>query len=208
MDWRQTKAAQLFYQVLDEYIEPYAENLSSNHASLIGLGLAVLVPWGFSLAAILGVFLMALSAVSDGLDGFLPRERGEQTRFGAFVDSTLDRCADFFYLMGFWVFARSLAMETFWFTALLLLALLGTFVISYSKARMESLGGRCDIGLMDRKVRTIYLLAWGLLLAVIPPARVAVLWIGLVPYLVLLLFTVWQRMGLARRILDQERETV
>lgn len=208
MDWRQTKAAQLYYRVLDQYIAPRAENLSSNQTSLIGLGLAVLVPWGFSLAAILGVLFMALSAASDGLDGHLARQRGEQTRFGAFLDSTLDRCADFFYLMGFWVFARSIALDTFWFSALLLLALLASFLISYCKARLEALGGQCDIGLMDRTARTVYLLVWGLLLAVIPPARPLILWIGLAGYLILVLVTVWQRVSLAQRVLDQERETV
>lgn len=208
MDWRQTKAAQLYYRVLDQYLAPCAEKLSSNQVSLIGLGLAVLVPWGFSLAALLGVFFMALSAASDGLDGHLARQRDEQTRFGAFLDSTLDRCADFFYLAGFWVFANSLAFDAFWFSALLLLALLASFLISYSKARLEALGASCDIGLMDRTARTVYLLAWGLLLAVIPPARIPILWIGIAGYLPLVLVTVWQRVILARRVLDQEGEIV
>lgn len=206
MDWRQSKAAQLSYRVLDQYIAPRAENLSPNQASLIGLGLAVLVPLGFSLAAILGVLIMAVSAASDGLDGHLARQRGELTRLGAFLDSTLDRCADFFYLMGFWVFARGIGLDAFWFSALLLLALLASFLISYSKARLEALGGRCDIGLMDRASRTVYLLAWGLVLALIPPARVPILWIGLAGYLVLVLVTVGQRVRVALRVLDQEEE--
>jgi CDP-diacylglycerol--glycerol-3-phosphate 3-phosphatidyltransferase len=208
MDWRRTKAAELYYRVLEQYVGPYAEGLSPNQASLIGLGLAVLVPWGFSLAAVLGVFLLALSAVSDGLDGYLARQRGEQTRFGAFLDSSLDRCADFFYLAGFWVFARGLGFDAFWFSALLLLALLASFLISYSKARLEALGASCEVGLMDRTGRTGYLLAWGVLLVVIPPARIPLLWIGICGYLILALVTVWQRMGLARRVLDQEQEIV
>ncbi|MEF8824297.1 MAG: CDP-alcohol phosphatidyltransferase family protein [Desulfohalobiaceae bacterium] len=208
MDWRETKAAQIYYQTLDQYIAPYAEKISPDQASLIGLGLAVLVPLGFSLAAFLGVLLMALSAVSDGLDGYLARQRGEQTRFGAFLDSTLDRFADFFYLMGFWVYVGTLGLDTFWIHLGLLLALLASFLVSYSKARLEALGGRCDIGLMDRTARTIYLLVWGLVLALIPPARIAILWIGLLPYLILVFVTVWQRISLARRVLDQEGETV
>lgn len=208
MDWRETKAAEIYYQTLDQYIAPYAERIPPNQASLVGLGLAVLVPLGFSLAALLGVLLMALSAVSDGLDGYLARQRGEQTRFGAFLDSTLDRCADFFYLTGFWVYAASLGLDAVWFHFGLLLALLASFLVSYGKARLEALGGRCDIGLMDRTARTIYLLAWGLVLALIPPARIAILWIGLLPYLILVFVTVWQRIKLARRVLDQEEESV
>jgi hypothetical protein len=61
---------------------------------------------------------------------------------------------------------------------------------------------------MDRTARTIYLLAWALLLALIPPARTPILWIGLVPYLILVFATVWQRIHLARHVLDQEGETV
>jgi CDP-diacylglycerol--glycerol-3-phosphate 3-phosphatidyltransferase len=208
MDLRETKAAQIYYQTLDQYIAPYAERISPDQTSLIGLGLAVLVPLGFSQAAFLGVLFMALSAVSDGLDGYLARQRGEQTRFGAFLDSTLDRCADFFYLMGFWVYVATLGLDTFWIYLGLLLALLASFLVSYSKARLEALGGRCDIGLMDRTARTIYLLAWGLVLALIPPARIAILWIGLLPYLILVFVTFWQRIKLARRVLDQEGETV
>jgi len=208
MDWRETKAAQVYYQTLDQYIAPYAERITPDQASLIGLGLAVLVPLGFFLAAFLGVLLMALSAVSDGLDGYLARQKGEQTRFGAFLDSTLDRCADFFYLTGFWVYAVTLGLEAFWIHLGLLLALLGSFLVSYSKARLEALGGRCDIGLMYRTARTIYLLVWGLVLALIPPARIAILWIGILPYLVLVFVTVWQRIKLAKRVLDQEGEPV
>lgn len=208
MDWRQTQGARLYYQALDRFMASSAANMGPNFASLLGLGLAVLVPLGFSLAALLGVLFMALSAAADGLDGYLARERGEQSRFGAFLDSTLDRCADFFYLTGFWVLARGLAFEMFWFTLLLLLALLGSFLISYSKARLEALGCRCDIGMMDRTSRTVYLLAWALLFALIPPARFAILWIGLIPYLVLVFATVWQRVSLAKRVLDQEDETV
>lgn len=208
MDWRETKAAQIYYQTLDQYIAPHAERISPDQASLIGLGLAVLVPLGFFLAAFAGVLLIALSAVSDGLDGYLARQRGEQTRFGAFLDSTLDRFADFFYLMGFWVYVVTLGLDAFWIHLGLLLALLASFLVSYSKARLEALGGRCAIGLMDRTARTIYLLVWGLVLALIPPARIAFLWIGLLTYLILVFVTVWQRISLARRVLDQEGETV
>ena len=208
MDWRQTAAARFYYRILDEHIAPYAERLAPNHASLAGLLLAVLVPWGFSVAAILGLLFLGLSAALDGLDGHLARQRGMQTRFGAFLDSTLDRCADFFYLAGFWVFAQSMSLEAFWFTAGILLALLASFLVSYSKARLEALGARCDIGLMDRTARTIALLGWGLALVVLPPARVAILWLGLIVYLLLTLATVWQRVSLAKRVLDQEGEIV
>jgi len=208
MDWRRTEAAQIYYRILDQYIAPYTEKLSPDAASLLGLGLAVLVPVGFFLAAVLGFLFMALSAVADGLDGYLARKHGEQSRFGAFLDSTLDRGADFFYLLGFWVFARGLGFDGFWFPAGIVLAIMASFLVSYTKARLESLGGSCDIGTMDRTARTIFLLGWGLVLVIIPPARGPVLWIGLCAYLVLTLATVWQRVTLARRVLDQESETV
>ena len=210
MDLDNSRAAQLYYRVLEKYVCPRIEvlGLRPNGVSLLGLGLAVLVPLGFWLAAILGVLLMGLSAVADGLDGYLARQRKEKTRFGAFLDSTLDRAADFFYLLGFWVYSISLGSGSLWFTLCIFLALLATLLISYSKARIEGLGGRCAIGLMHRAPRTLYLLAWGILLVLLPPLRVYLLWIGILVYLLLTLATVWQRVRLAAVILDQEEESV
>lgn len=84
---------------------------------------------------------------------------------------------------------------------ILFLALLGTLLISYTKAKIESLGQSCHSGVMSRPARIIFLLAWALLLALMPGAHLEMLWLGLGLYLVLTLFTVGQRIVEARRVL-------
>ncbi len=209
MDIRDSRAAELYYD-MQHRLTPYVQRLGlgPNRISLLGLGLAILVPFGFWLAAIVGVLFMALSAIADGLDGYLATQERGKTHFGAFLDSTLDRGADFLYLAGFWVYSVRVSPEGLWLTAFILLAILGSLLISYTKARLEGLGVVCSVGLMDRPVRTIYLLAWALILALVPAVPVVLLWLGLIPYLVLVYYTVGQRIRLAARVLDQEEESV
>jgi CDP-diacylglycerol--glycerol-3-phosphate 3-phosphatidyltransferase len=83
----------------------------------------------------------------------------------------------------------------------LFVALLLTLLISYTKAKVESLGHTCRAGLMSRPARVIYLLAWALLLALLPGAKLTILWIGLGLYLILSLLTVGQRVAEAKKVL-------
>ena len=135
---------------------------------------------------------MGLSGVADSLVGIMAKKSGSSSQQGAFLDSTLDRISDFFYLGGFWILFRQAAYFHL-ATALVLTALLLTMMISYVKARAEALGASCKTGLMERGWRTVYLLSWALLICVLPSQRTIILWIGLAAYLLLTLQTVIQR---------------
>jgi len=96
------------------------------------------------------------------LDGALARFTGQTTRFGAVLDSTLDRLAEAALLLGILVVYASnqLVAESL----LVGLALIGSFTVSYLRARIEALGIECKVGLFTRAERVI-VLALGLLLS-------------------------------------------
>ncbi|MFW5931791.1 MAG: CDP-alcohol phosphatidyltransferase family protein [Desulfohalobiaceae bacterium] len=205
MDLRNTALARAYFALQERTSLAWlgSSGISANQLTLIGLLLAVLVPGAFFLHPWLGLLCMGLSAVADSLDGPLAREKGQQSSFGALLDSTSDRVADFFYLCGFWVVFWQLSQQLFLATFLVFSAFLLTVLISYIKARIEGLGGSCRVGLLGRAPRTIFLLLWALLLAAWPGGTELVLWAGLALFWALSLLTVLQRLQQARRIWPQ-----
>jgi CDP-diacylglycerol--glycerol-3-phosphate 3-phosphatidyltransferase len=143
-----------------------------------------------------------LSALADAVDGILARSRHMETAWGAFLDSTLDRLSDQFYLAGFWILfwtrADVMAASAAIFSAALL-----SLLISYAKARAATLGVHCTAGLMDRGVRTLALIGWALLLGFFPAWRGTILWSGLLLYNLLVLLTFIQRLVEIRTILQR-----
>ncbi|MGA8281271.1 MAG: CDP-alcohol phosphatidyltransferase family protein [Desulfobacterales bacterium] len=199
MTLRKSFLAEPYYRWLDKRILPYVNRLtlSPNQFTLVGVLLAAAVPIGFFLYPVVGLLFMLISGFVDTLDGILARRRNAASVFGAFLDSTLDRISDFFYIFGFWTL--------FWnsdrfilASGLIFASSLTTVMISYVKARSEALGGTCGIGWMERGWRTIYLIIWAFLICVLPPLVDLILWAGLVLYFVLTSVTVLQRITHSR----------
>ena len=196
MDLRNSSIGTGYYRLLENRLIPILNRrgLKPNQLTITGVALAALVPPGFYLHPVAGFVLMGLSGVADSLDGVLAKNNGSASPEGAFLDSSLDRISDFFYLVGFWIlFYRQAHLVVA--TALFFAALLLTLMISYVKARAEALGASCRVGTMERGWRTVYLLSWALLVCVLPAQRTVVLWIGLLAYLLLTLHTVARRIG-------------
>ncbi|MBO0730874.1 MAG: CDP-alcohol phosphatidyltransferase family protein, partial [Acidimicrobiaceae bacterium] len=158
--------------------------LSPNHLTLIGLGLAVPAAWAIGAGRLgLGLVLLIASAVTDLLDGALARAAGRATVRGAFLDSVCDRVTDALVLGGFaWYLQSRHGGHAF----MLPLAVLGaSLLVSYERAKAESLGLSAKGGLMERAERLVALcvgLAFSFLL-------VPLLWV----MLVLTAFTAIQR---------------
>jgi len=115
--------------------------------------------------------LVALAAATfDMLDGRVARLRGRQTKFGAYLDSTMDRYSDMLLYMGLLIlYAR---LNRTGLMVLVWVAAFGSFMTSYARARAESLVPRCPVGLMERPERVVLLIAGALL-----NRMVAALWI-------------------------------
>ncbi|MFZ5802524.1 MAG: CDP-alcohol phosphatidyltransferase family protein [Candidatus Omnitrophota bacterium] len=143
-----------------------------NQLTLAGLALSfaagILFAYGWLIPG--GLILIA-SGLGDMLDGPLARLTGKASPFGAFLDSTVDRYADFFVLGGLaLLFARTGE------AVLLLLtlgSLAGSFVTSYTKARAENFIAACSVGVFERAERMILLILGTLL----PPLLSLMLWV-------------------------------
>jgi CDP-diacylglycerol---glycerol-3-phosphate 3-phosphatidyltransferase len=124
--------------------------------TVLNLGAAALVVSDHLIYAGI-VFLVA--GCFDMLDGALARLAKKVTKFGAFLDSTLDRVSEGAMLaaIAYLLASRGHALDA----ALVVLALLGSLLVSYTRARAESLGLECKVGLMSRPERII-LIALGL----------------------------------------------
>lgn len=199
MTLRKSFLAEPYYRWLDKRILPYVNRLtlSPNQFTLVGVLLAAAVPIGFFLYPVVGLLFMLISGFVDTLDGLLARRRNAASVFGAFLDSTLDRISDFFYIFGFWTLFWN-SNRFILASGLIFASSLTTVMISYVKARSEALGGTCGIGWMERGWRTIYLIIWAFLICVLPPLVDPILWTGLVLYLVLTSITVLQRITHSR----------
>lgn len=137
-------------------------SLSANLLTVLG---SALILGSIYLLAIGAFFwagsLILAASVFDMLDGAVARVKHETSPFGAFLDSTLDRYSEGFILFGLLVFFHRTAPLS---TNILLIyaAVVGSFLISYVRARAEALGYECKVGLLERPERII-LIVVGLL---------------------------------------------
>ena len=209
MELRESKIGQIYTALMHRTILVWLQNLGPrpNTVTGIGLGIACLVPLGFALGAWVGLIVLLLSGMADSLDGLLARSTKQESAFGAFWDSTLDRAADSAYLLGFLVLFWPVVEQLFLAVAGIFAAQVLTLLISYTKARLESQGEVCASGLMTRPVRTIFLGLWALAVALFSAWTGVILWAGLGLYLVLTLISVGQRVQEARERLGSRKES-
>ncbi len=130
--------------------------LTPNLLTLIGflLNIAVAVILGYGHLMWGGIALLIVSAV-DMLDGALARASGQVTKFGAFWDSSLDRYSEAVIFAGllFWIMPSGDPL----YGILLISALIGSLMLSYTRARAEGLGMDCEVGILARPERIIIL---------------------------------------------------
>jgi phosphatidylglycerophosphate synthase len=149
------------------------ERVSPNVVTLIGLFVnlvsGVLIGVG---AIVAGGIVLLFASVFDILDGAVARVTGKVYRYGAFLDSTTDRYAEIFTYVGllaYFVYNGHTRVEPM----LIVAALSGSVLVSYVRARAQSLGYVCDGGLLARPERVV-ITVLGLL---IPPFLLPALWI-------------------------------
>jgi len=170
-------------------LESVGRTLARAHISpnwVTGAGLVVTIVAG--VLAGLGHFqwaavVYAAGALCDALDGTLARVSGRSSRFGGFLDSTLDRFEEAILFLGLTVhYAR---LGSVWEPPLILAAVASSLMVSYTRARAEGLGVACQEGLFTRAVR-VTITVVGLLLNQVL--------ITLIVLVVASLFTALQRM--------------
>lgn len=132
--------------------------LTPNALTMIGLGLnvvaAAIVAAGWLQ---LGGIVFLLASAFDAVDGAVARATGSASRFGAFLDSVADRYAEAAIFAG--LLAVFLSREQHLMALVATLALVGSLLVSYARARAEGLGLDCEIGLLQRPERVMFLVA-------------------------------------------------
>ncbi len=139
-----------------------------------------------------------VSAVADVLDGAVAKARGMTSKFGALLDSTTDRLTDaLFFIPIAWLWGVDPDLPEHdepWVAAVSLGALVGSFLVSYVRAKAESLGFECKVGIAERAERVIVLIA-GLILGGVPIAVSVVAAATLVTFLQRLIHVRRQAVG-------------
>lgn len=165
--------------------------VTPNQVTLAALGLSLLAALCIGAGWLrLGALVLIVAGLGDLVDGMLARATEQASPFGAFFDSTLDRISEGAVLAA--VAYRFASDGRPLLVALVVLALLGSLLVSYARARAEALGIDCKVGLMSRAERMVLLIA-GLLLGLLGPAIVLMA--------ALTLYTVGQRMQHVREAL-------
>jgi CDP-diacylglycerol--glycerol-3-phosphate 3-phosphatidyltransferase len=160
------------------------------------LAAAVLVPFEHRADKLLVFWLAAgifvVGSVLDILDGALARAGGKSTPFGAFIDSTTDRVGEGAMLAAIALVFSQQGRD--WAVVVAVAAVVGSFLVSYTRARAEALGLRGDVGVGSRAERVVVITA-GLVFAP---------WGGLPWAIVVLAATAW--LTVVQRILHVRKQ--
>ena len=127
-------------------------------AGLVGAGISA---WLISEGMLwIGGVVMLFAGILDLFDGALARSTGQDSAFGALLDSVVDRVSEIVVLLGLLIhYARADSLEG---TVLVYLAVGGSVMVSYLRARSEGLGIDCKVGIMTRPER-VAALGFGLI---------------------------------------------
>jgi CDP-diacylglycerol---glycerol-3-phosphate 3-phosphatidyltransferase len=195
-DWLQSGYLRLIGPVAEWLVRHDVHpNTITTVGTLCTMGCGVLYGLGHIM---LGGWLLGVTALFDVLDGVVARRTQRSSVFGAFYDSTLDRIADGFVLGGLAVFFAT--RQEWWgvpMVGMCTLALVGSFVTSYTRARAEGLGIEARGGMLQRPERVVLLSA--------PQAFFGLAFHGLVLIAIIVLLTVTAWITAAQRVMAVHR---
>jgi len=190
--------------------------VSPNALTLLGLILSGVAGVFYSTGSFFwGGCLVLLSGICDALDGTLARKAEMVSRLGAFIDSTFDRIGEIFIFLGFiWYFSgghRVISSTDNYFSEVqspitvlfIILAVTGSLMVSYTRARAEGLGLECKVGLAQRPERMIVLII-GSWLGGLPVVGLFLMQITLLAIAILANITAVQRIMYVRKKLLEE----
>ena len=147
----------VYYRFLGKYLVPCCIflRLKPDHLSFIcllfGLGAGIT----FVYSPFWGGTLTLFTGLLDTLDGALARQLKQTKKRGAFLDSVVDRYTESCIFLGIWAYFQRLGHATPLVTVTTFLILFGALMVSYTRARAESLNVSCVVGLFQRGERII-----------------------------------------------------
>ncbi len=133
-----------------------ALHLTPNTITVIGLLItivaAALIAGGWLLV---GAAVLTAGSLLDAVDGALARAQGGGTSFGSFLDSTLDRASEAILYIGIAAWFLNTLADPMWPVLAVIIALAGSFMVSYARARAEGIGLSASVGLAPRTERLV-----------------------------------------------------
>lgn len=150
-DWR--------HRLADRFTAPTAKILSKTGVTpntLTVMGFLVSVAAGVLIATeylLVGGLVVLFAGAFDLLDGPVARATGKTTKFGGFLDSTLDRLSEAAVLAG--ILAYYAFSGGTWESLLAFGCFVGSVMVSYLRARAEGLGIKCEVGIFTRAERVV-----------------------------------------------------
>jgi CDP-diacylglycerol---glycerol-3-phosphate 3-phosphatidyltransferase len=158
-------------------------HLSPNSLTVIGFLLnfpaAFILAMGQSWSWWVGGLMVLFAGAFDMLDGAVAKVTNKTTRFGAFLDSTLDRYSEVVVFLGLLMYYRSgPTTDQYHGSILVFIAIAGSLLVSYVKARAEGLGMECKgVGLLPRPERVIMIAAGCIINVWWDLALIVILWV-------------------------------
>lgn len=158
-------------------------HLSPNSLTVIGFLLnfpaAFILAQGQSWSWVVGGIMILFAGAFDMLDGAVAKVTNKTTKFGAFLDSTLDRYSEVVVFLGLLMYYRSgPTTDQYHGSILVFIAIAGSLLVSYVKARAEGLGMECKgVGLLPRPERVIMIAAGCIINIWWDLALIVILWV-------------------------------
>jgi CDP-diacylglycerol--glycerol-3-phosphate 3-phosphatidyltransferase len=176
-------------------------NVSPNTITTVGTLLTVAASIVYATGHIMTAgWVMNVTAFFDVADGEVARRTGKSSVFGAFYDSTLDRVADGALMAGLaFFYATNPVHHNLYMVVVCLVCMIGTFLISYTRARAEALGIDAKVGVMQRPERMVLLS--------VPQSLFGLFWNGWVLMAIIILLTVTAWITAVQRIAFVHRFT-
>ena len=132
-----------------------------NVLTFIGLLINVWAAWLFGIGSFKWAGVVILGAgIFDMVDGRVARETNRVTKFGGFWDSVLDRYSDLGLLVGLLVYYSSINRN--FYVVLTAVVMMGTVMVSYTRARAENTIPRCKVGFLERPERIVLIIVGAL----------------------------------------------
>ena len=147
---------QWFIRFIDPFIELIVKlQVHPNHFTVLGLFISFIGALFYAKHDIrLGGVFILLGGLCDIIDGKVARKTGLSSNFGALLDSSLDRYAEVFMFLGTAIYF--VQIDHALTSIMVFLALGGSMMVSYVRARAEGLGYECKVGIMQRPERIVY----------------------------------------------------
>ena len=128
-----------------------------NHLTFLGFLMSIVVAFVFATGQFrLAGVLLIVAGLFDMVDGMVARQLNEETPFGAFFDSIMDRYSDLIMYLGLVIYYGS--VDRINYVVLVGIVMMGSVLTSYARARAECLIPKCKVGFLERPERIVLLI--------------------------------------------------